>query len=66
MPERRRIDLGAGAGDINVSAKLLYQTIGYRWASNLRDYDSFETNRFVGFFEDNADIATVVLAEDTN
>jgi hypothetical protein len=61
-----RVDLGAGAGDINVSAKLLYQTIGYRWASNLRDYDSFETNRFVGYFEDNADIATVVLAEDTN
>jgi len=57
-----RIQLAEGTDDIEVNAKLYYQTIGYRWANNLRDYDSYETNRFVGYYENNADISAIVLA----
>ena len=48
---------------LRVSARLMYQPIGFRWANNLRDYDTLETNRFVRYFADNADISAVVLAE---
>ena len=61
-----RIELGEGTDEINVNARLMFQTIGYRWASNLRDYDSFETNRFVRYYVDNAGESAVVLAEDSN
>ena len=61
---RYRIPVPKGAGDVSVSAELLYQTIGYRWAQNLEDYDSHETNRFVGYYRANADISAVVLAHD--
>lgn len=60
-----RVELDEGTDEIEVSAKLIFQPIGYRWANNLKDYDSFETNRFVGYYEDNADISATVLAEDT-
>lgn len=40
------------------------QTIGFRWAVNLKAYDSLETNRFVTYYGDNADIFAVKLAED--
>ena len=40
---------------MTVSAELLFQTIGYRWAENLRDYDAFETNRFVEYYEESAE-----------
>lgn len=45
-----------------MSARLMFQTIGYRWAGNLSAYDSFETNRFVGYYEANAADSAVVLA----
>ena len=58
-----KVPLPAGVDDVQISAKLMYQTIGYRWAQNLKAYSSRETKRFVGYFEDNAGISAVVLAE---
>ena len=60
---RYRIDAGDGVTSVSVTARLLFQTIGYRWARNLADYDAFETNRFVGYYEANADGSVMVLAE---
>ena len=60
---RYSIELAGGVANVNVSARLIYQPIGYRWAQNLREYDSFETNRFVGYYEENAAGSTTVLAE---
>lgn len=60
-----RIELDEGTDEINVKARLMFQTIGYRWANNLRDYDSFETNRFVRYYAENANVSAVVLAEDS-
>ena len=63
---RYRVAVENSVTSVEVSARLLYQTIGYRWAKNLRAYDSHETNRFVRYYEDNADISAVSLAEATN
>lgn len=59
-----RVNLAGKPRDLRVEAKLYYQTIGFRWANNLRNYEAFEARRFVGYYEDNADISAVVLAED--
>lgn len=59
-----RVKLGADADKVIVSARLYYQTIGFRWAVNLQAYDSLETKRFVTYYGDNADISAVKLAED--
>jgi hypothetical protein len=52
---------GAGA-PYTVTADLVYQTIGYRWAHNLAAYDADEPRRFVGYYEAAADSSAVVLA----
>ncbi len=58
-----KVQLPAGVDAVKVSAKLLYQTIGYRWAQNLKAYKNHEADRFIGYYEDNTIISTVVLAE---
>lgn len=60
---RYRVPLPEGVSSLEVVAKLLYQTIGYRWAQNLGAYDSLETNRFAGYYAANAGSSAVVLAE---
>ena len=42
---RYRLEVDDGVTAVTVTARLLFQTIGYRWARNLADYDAFETNR---------------------
>jgi len=53
------------AGPLTVSAELWYQPIGYRWAHNLADTDSAETDRFVGYYEAQAANSAALLARDT-
>ena len=60
---RYRLKVDDGVTAVTVTARLLFQTIGYRWARNLADYDAFETNRFVGYYEANADGSVMTLAE---
>lgn len=59
---RYRVHVGPEVTGVTVSARLLFQTIGYRWARNLADYDAFETNRFVGYYETSANGSAVLLA----
>ena len=61
---RYRVELPAGVDAVRVSAELLYQTIGHRWARNLEAYDAFETDRFVGYYRESATDSAVVLARD--
>lgn len=58
-----RLSLAGSVDTVNVTARLIYQPIAFRWAQNLREYDAFETNRFVGYYEENAKASTTVLAE---
>lgn len=46
-----RIPVEAGDGPFRIEAELWYQPIAFRWARNLAEYESFETERFVGYFD---------------
>lgn len=52
-----------GQEPFRVEAELWYQPIGYRWARNLADYDAFETQRFVRYYESMSELSGVVLAK---
>ena len=45
------VDVGSATGPFTIDAELFYQAIGYRWAENLRQYDSAETDRFMRFYD---------------
>jgi hypothetical protein len=63
---RYRVSLGAAArAPLRVVVELNYQSIGYRWADNLRGYDADETRRFVRFYDDNAAASASLLARAT-
>jgi hypothetical protein len=53
---------GAAAGQYTVTAELLFQSIGYRWAQNLRNYDAPEPKRFVGYYTQAAGQSTKLVA----
>jgi hypothetical protein len=57
-----RVLIPAGSGSLRVEASLWYQPIGFRWASNLREYGALETDRFVRYYEEMADGSAIVLA----
>jgi hypothetical protein len=60
---RYRIALDATArGPLIVEVELLYQSIGYRWADNLRAYTADEVQRFDRYYSDNAAASAVRLA----
>ncbi|UCC64172.1 MAG: hypothetical protein JSV36_03700 [Anaerolineae bacterium] len=55
-----RVDVGDAKGPFTVTVQLLYQSISYRWADNLRRYDSPETARFIGYYETIPNLPLVV------
>jgi hypothetical protein len=52
-----------GDRPLTVEAELLYQSIGYRWAQNLRLRAAPETDRFVRYYESMSGIMTERLAQ---
>ncbi len=61
-----RVAARPGVREIVVRARLMFQTIGFRWAQNLAPYDAHETKRFVTYYNDNASASAVLLAEAVN
>jgi len=59
---RYGIDVRNAEGPFAIDAELRYQVIGFRWAENLRAYQSEETKRFVGYYESMASSSSEVLA----
>ena len=59
---RYSVALGDAAGPFRCEVELLFQPISYRWASNLRSYDSAETRRFVSYYDSMASGSAVILA----
>ena len=51
-----------GASPFRVSAELQYQSIGYRWATNLDAYDAPEPKRFVNYYRSASTGSAVVVA----
>jgi len=60
---RYAVPLGSAQGPFTVDAELMYQPIAYRWAMNLKNYDSMEPKRFVSYYEEAANGSGVVLAK---
>lgn len=50
------------SGPFQVTAELMYQPIGYRWAHNLAPYPAAETQRFVQYYDQAAARSAAVLA----
>jgi hypothetical protein len=59
---RYSVPVDAAAGPFTVRAELWFQPIAYRWAENLAGYDTFETNRFVGYYRAMAAGSAIPLA----
>ena len=60
---RYRVELpDATRRPVRVAVELRYQSIGYRWAENLRMYDAAETRRFVSYYEATAGASGLLIA----
>jgi len=54
------IELGNAEGPFTVTVELLYQSVGYRWAQNLRRHEAPEPTRFLGYYEAVPNLPVVV------
>ena len=45
------LNTGSAEGPFEVSVELLYQALSYRWIEKLRDSDTAESARFLGYHE---------------
>lgn len=59
---RYDMDVGAANGPLEIDVELRFQVISFRWAENLRAYDSGETRRFVGYYESMSSESSEVLS----
>ena len=59
---RYTITLNGAQGPLTVTAELLYQSIGYRWADNLRGHDAPEPARFLEYYEQVPNRAVVIAS----
>jgi len=59
---RYSIALAGAEGPFQMEVELWYQPVSYRWASNLRQYDSMETRRFTRYYDAMSSASGVILA----
>ena len=59
------MDVSGARGPFEIEAELWYQPIGFRWARNLDAYDTFETTRFVRYYDAMASTSALMLAQTT-
>ena len=59
---RYRVPMAGATGPFTVDVELRYQSIGYRWATNLEKYDAAEPKRFVGYYRANAQSSSELVA----
>jgi len=62
---RYSMPVGDARGPFRVRVELWYQPIAYRWAQNLSDYDSVETDRFTGYYPEMAEASALMLRSET-
>jgi hypothetical protein len=58
---RYSVELGGAQGPYQIESELGFQPISFRWASNLRKYDSEETRRFTRYYDSMSGSSAVVL-----
>jgi len=55
-----RVDLSGMQGPFTITAELLYQSIGYRWAQNLAGLDAPEPQLFITYYDSVPNLPVVV------
>jgi hypothetical protein len=60
---RYLVDVASGDAPFEVEVALRFQTIGFRWAHNLDQYQSMETQRLVGYYNAMAGESGIVVAQ---
>jgi hypothetical protein len=50
------------SGPLAITVELLYQSVGHRWAVNLRGYRAAETDRFSRYYQAMSGVTTARLA----
>ena len=56
------VPLNSAPGPFHIEAELWFQPISYRWAANLRAYDSTEIRRFTSYYDAMASASAVIVA----
>ncbi|MCK5053302.1 MAG: hypothetical protein KAR65_03440, partial [Anaerolineales bacterium] len=56
------VDIGSAAGPLTVKVELLYQTISFRWADNLRDKDADEIQRFLRYIDTVPNLPVIIAS----
>jgi hypothetical protein len=56
------VDAGAAAGSLIVDAELRFQTVGFRWADNLKSYTDAEPQRFGRYYRAMAAVSSERVA----
>jgi hypothetical protein len=56
------VDVSSAQGSLTVTVELLYQSIGFRWAENLRGVDAPEVERFIGYYDAIPNLPVVVAS----
>jgi hypothetical protein len=57
-----QVDVGNASGELKVEVAMLFQSVAYRWAQNLKRYDAPEPQRFVGYYEATASASAETIA----
>jgi len=57
---RYQVDVSEASGPFTVTVALNYQTIGFRWAENLRAYRTEQTDLFISLFDGSVNLPVVV------
>jgi hypothetical protein len=59
---RYSVDTAGRQGPFQIDVELVYQPVSFRWADNLRQYQSVETTRFVSYYDSMSSVSSHVLA----
>jgi mono/diheme cytochrome c family protein len=59
---RYQVDVFEASGPFTVTVELNYQSIGYRWAENLREYDTDEAGLFMSLYDGSENLPVVVAS----
>jgi hypothetical protein len=59
---RFTVDVSKAEGPITLEAGLRFQTIAFRWARNLGNYDAAETRRFASYYDAMAQGSSLIIA----
>lgn len=60
---RYDIDTRAATGPMTVQAELRFQTVAYRWAQNLKQFDAPEPRAFIDYYESSASQSAMEIAK---